>query len=1856
MKNTHNPFSLGELSSAVSTTKAQQEIWASLEMDDNSTLCYNESIRIELKGELDSVLLDRAVSVLVKRHDSLRAVFSQDGLSFCVTKMDAPGCEYRDISNESSKEEILSKIISDETSRKFDLVNKLPIVFTLVKIQKNTHFLFISAHHIVCDGWSMGVITNELGQIYTSLNNGVAWEKKEAFQFNQYCQDQLQSVAPKNDLKYWLDLFQHNPIPNMDLPLDYARPDFRSFESARIDKVVPVNLVKKLKKLGASEGSSFYISLMNIFQVLVAKIKNQEKTVIGISAAGQALIDEENLVGHLVSLLPVKGELSFDESFLENLKSTRTAVLDGLDHQHVGYGEILQALKINRENGKIPLINIIFNVDQQYPGQGLEFDGFEASYETNPRHFENFEIFINATSCGDKVVLECQYNTNLFKKSTIDNWLGQYIEIIDQVCSNPNILLSDLNLDITRPSIVSKAVSPALPSIKVSNSKTELAVKAIWIDVLGLTGDIKHNEGFFELGGHSLLATEVLKRVNELFDISLKIKNIFQAPTIAELSEVIDKSNQTAEEVVTFSNTEVEFHKLNQNQVRSWYLEQLDPATTMHNLPSCIKFKSKVSYKILQKSMNVIVKRHTLLRSVIELKDSKPVFRVIPENEVNVDLVSKKIKDSDLDTFIAEFRKEKINLDNGSPLFITQLVETDKGEWFFFFMPHHIAFDGWSFDIFFEELNLLYTAFENKETPLLSEQKANYNDFVNYMSADTAVFTEQAKFWKEKLSGELPILDLPTDYRRLKETSHSGGTVSFHIDEELASSLKSIAKTYNSSLYNIFLACFNMTLSHFSGQDDLIVGTPVRRREYREFENIIGNFVNTIAVRSEINWDESFKSNLDMINKASIEAISHSDISFEEVLKGISWERDIGFTPIYQSLFSYQDVTKRGTHLGSKKYEQINSKKASTHTDIDMWIKKSDDKIVGAFGYRVELFKETSVARMKDTFINLLRTACKNESKSLNEGSIMPEDLEVEILKGFNPENTPLDSNVGIISKFTEQVIKSPNSVACSFEDTKLTYSELDKKSDQVCQALINKGLSQGEVVGLSVERDENLLVSLIAILKAGAGYIPLDPSFPADRLEYMMESSQMKRIILNKKSRLNINSNIDSIFLEDLIDTAQEINSPKLPSLNTDLGRTAYIIYTSGSTGNPKGVEISEKAMVNFLNSMSKTPGIKAGDKLLAVTTLSFDISVLELFLPVLNGAEVIITSKYDAMDGEALKELIEKHNVNIMQATPSTWRLLLANGWKQSPQFKALCGGEALPLDLANILAGHIGELWNMYGPTETTVWSSCYQVEKNCKKVLIGKPIDNTQLYILDDHLNPVPIGRSGNLYISGEGLAKGYYKRSDLTAERFITKKSVSNTLIYDTGDIARFNDEGVVECLGRNDGQVKVRGYRIELSEIESVISKVSGVKECVVITREDKAADVRIVAYFIANNKIEEASLRKFCSTKLPFYMVPSHFIQMSEFPKTLNEKIDKKNLPAPLEGAQSTPQKTMVEAAETSEKSDLYKKVENIWQDVLGIEQIGPTDNFFEIGGHSMNSIEIFSRINSDFGVSFQLAALLESPSLEEQVQKIEKSLNSNTPKVNSNGIPDIAKSLVSIKPSGNLNPLYCFHGVGGNVLNYVPLISMVKSERPIIGVQCAGVDGKSELPKSILQMAHSYANEIRMIQPEGPYLLCGGSMGGLVALEVGRVLKEDGAEVEDIIMFDTIGPDRTKGSYQSGIKRSFSEKVFSSIKYRFKSLEHRVILNLCGLSGREIPYNTRFYYIEKNNYQLMKGHFVNTFNGSVSLIRSLQSPNGIYKDPKLGWGSTIKGEVNTIEIEGSHEDFLESPSFKAACISLLK
>lgn len=1158
-------------------------------------------------------------------------------------------------------------------------------------------------------------------------------------------------------------------------------------------------------------------------------------------------------------------------------------------------------------------------------------------------------------------------------------------------------------------------VAPQTPTAK--------AITQIWSELLAVDDAslLGLNSDFFSLGGHSLLAVSMLLNVNKRFDSDIRVRDFITNPTIENIVSLVD-SGQGQDAMVLLSDIErPELLPMSNAQRRLWYIEQFTEKFSIYNVPLTYDVDGLLDERLVKRSLCLIAARHESLRTALKIDGQDWVQHIdnpVSEQDIysgelgdgkmhfgwcidDVSGLSSDEQEKSLAQKEYDYSRCPFNFETG-PLWCAELTVISPNHSRLFFVFHHVIFDGISADVFVDEFVAIYQALERDERPQLEVIPYHFVDYVLWqqLQNQTDLIQQQYSYWKQKLGGELPVLSLPADFARPAEFDYLGDTCQMSLNAELIADLNAVANRAHCSLFVVLLATYQLLLAKYTQQDDLLVGCPIAERGQSEFAGTMGFLVSTVVLRTQLSEFVNFDDLLENVRNEWHEAIAHGDVSFDDLVDQLQPIRDASHSPIFQTMFSYQNIDRDVISFTAKEDEQRSMalrrpKHTTARTDVTFWLEHCSESIEINCEYSTSIFSRQFATQFLSSYQGLLEqiAASANTSKKIADlTAVSP--TQANDLHRFRGTLAYQATEPDVLSDLIHhQAVNRADQIAvCCGTDT-LSYAELEKQSNQLAAYLIDCGIERGDFVAFAMNRNIDLLVGLLGMLKAGAAYVPLDPDYPKDRLAYMLEAAQVKLLLTESSLIDDLPGFKGKTVCLDQCQSALAEMTDQIPAIKVDKDDIAYVIFTSGSTGQPKGVKVPHVAIMNFLNAMVERPGFSSTDKLLAVTTLSFDIAVLELFLPLFAGGTVVLASREQATDASSLSELISQHQITVMQATPSTWRMLLESAWVGQPSLKVLCGGEAFPQDMAEQLFPLVGSIWNMYGPTETTVWSTCFEITDPQKPVYIGKPIRNTSCYVLDKDLNPVPPGVVGELYIGGEGVTKGYLGRDDLTEQQFpldpfvgsvdASEVATENTTLekgqpkrrmYRTGDKVRWRYDGELEYFNRIDSQVKVRGFRIELAEIETQLLKHEAINDGVVVLQEVDGG-ARLVAYYTVkqSSEVSAMQLRQFLNQILPRYMLPNHFVQEQELPLTPSGKIDRKTL-----SQRSGNNLANVGGSFKAPDSVTEKYYASIWQELLMIDKVSLDDNFFDIGGHSLMATRVATRVNVEKGVNIQLRSLL--------------------------------------------------------------------------------------------------------------------------------------------------------------------------------------------------------------------------------------------------------------------------------------
>jgi len=1098
----------------------------------------------------------------------------------------------------------------------------------------------------------------------------------------------------------------------------------------------------------------------------------------------------------------------------------------------------------------------------------------------------------------------------------------------------------------------------------------------IWAGVLGLP-QVGIHDNFFELGGHSLLATQIISRTERVLAVELGLRRLFEIPTIAQLAAAIEEAHKTSGRSI-IPPLQKKLHSgkapLSFAQQRLWFMEQFEPGGTAYLIPAAVRLKGCLDPEALRNALREVTERHEVLRTRILMVEGEPTQLIGDGGEQRLEV-------SDLRGLSPEDREIKIrqlgefeaatpfDLAIG-PLLRARLVKLQEDEHVLFLTMHHIVSDGWSMGILVSEIGTIYEAFTSKKSPLpkLKIQYADYAIWQREWLQGTAL-ENQIAYWRQQLAG-VPVLELPTDHPRPRLMSWKGSSTSIHLREELVGCLEELGRREGVTLFMALLAAFQLVLRRWSGQVDIAVGTPVANRPRPELEELIGFFANQLVLRVNSGGEMTSRDLLARVREACLGAYAHQDLPFERLVEELNPERDLSRTPLFQVMIVMQTAPAASMRLERLRLEQIPLATNTAKFDLTLSLNRSENGCQAVLEYASELYERTTAERMLDHWQRALDQIAANHERPISAIEIMSERERLQVqIEWNNTWAAPPDRRC-VHHGFEAQVEKTPNAPAVAYQDSVLSYAELNRRANQLAHYLRELGVNPEIRVGLCVERSLEMIVGMLGILKAGGTYVPIEPDYPAARIAFMLEDSQAGILLSQEKLQGRLPENLRQVIYLDSDWPAIAERNGNNPAADVDPENAAYIIYTSGSTGRPKGVMALHRAVCNVAEAQIKAFDVREGVSVLQFVSFAYDAAVSDWTCALFTGGKLVLVQA-GIVGGQDLHAVLLESEVE-MAAIPPAVLALISD--EQLPRLRTLVtGGEKCsPQVVAQWATGRA--MLNAYGPTECTITSAIAPLHPG-EAITIGQPVGNTQIYVLGKDMELAPIGVPGELYIGGAGLARGYVNQPGLTAERFIPNLfGGPGSRLYRSGDIGRWCTDGTLEFLGRTDAQVKIRGYRIELGEIETLLCDHPGVREAVVMPIEEQPGEKQLAAYFVSRHDSPAvAELREHLKQRLPGYMIPAVFVRMEKMPLNAHGKIDQNALPRP-EGSRQDPQRVYI-----APRTELEKTITEIWARFLGLGQVGVEDNFFELGGHSLLAIQVMSQVRQVFEVDLPLRRLFD-------------------------------------------------------------------------------------------------------------------------------------------------------------------------------------------------------------------------------------------------------------------------------------
>ena len=1372
----------------------------------------------------------------------------------------------------------------------------------------------------------------------------------------------------------------------------------------------------------------------------------------------------------------------------------------------------------------------------------------------------------------------------------------------------------------------------------------EETLAGIWASLLKVDRVGRH-DNFFELGGHSLLAVQVVSRIRQVLGLEVRLADVFARPVLADFAALLGEAAGTTLAPIPAADR-TKTLPLSFAQQRLWFLAQLEGASEAYHVPLNLKLAGRLDREALRRGLDGIVHRHEALRTTFAEVDGEPVQRIAAAETgfalTEHDLRGRPDIDGELQRLAEEEATAPFDLACG-PLIRGRLVQEGADAHTLLITVHHIVCDGWSMAVFMDEFKTLYGAFLKGDADPLPPLPIQYVDYAAWERTalqDNETVQQQAAYWKKTLAGTPALLELPADRPRPAQQDYAGAMAAVELDAELTRRLRDLSQRHGVTLYVTFLAAWAALMARLSGQEDVVIGSPAANRGRAEFEPLIGFFVNTLPMRIDLSGDPTVSELLARVKEQALAAQQHQDLPFEQVVEAVKPQRSLAYAPLFQVMFAWQNAPSASFELPGLQVASIAAPHETARLDLVLYLDDTDGVIRGGLEYATSLFERETIERYLGYWKHLVAAMAADAGKQVGRLPLLSETERHQVVVEWNATVADYPRDRCVHELFEAQAAETPYAIAIVHEDHQLTYAELNAQANRLARYLRSLGVNPGDYLPIFLERSINLVVAELAVLKAGAAYVPIDPAFPSERQAFMVRDCGARIVIA-----------ADGVALPEGLDAARvDVDKRILTegaagnlAMLSDSEATAYVMYTSGSTGQPKGVVIPHRGITRLVLNSGYVK-LDVSDTVAFAANPAFDATTFEVWAPLLHGGRIAVIGQEALLEPLRFGQSLKRHSVSVLWLTVGLFNQYADALAEEFSHLRyLLTGGDALdPRVIDRVLRNCPPQhLINGYGPTETTTFATTYEitgVPEGATSIPLGRPIANTQIYILDANLQPTPIGVTGEIYIGGAGVARGYLNQPELTAERFLRDPFAKepNGRMYKTGDLGRWRADGAIEYLGRNDFQVKIRGFRIELGEIEARLREHPGVREAMVVAREDSPGDKQLVAYYTGGADLEAKDLRAHVGAALPGYMVPVAYVKLDALPLNANGKLDRKTLPAPEGEAFGSRD---YEAPVTTMEQILAE----IWAEVLKVERMGRRDNFFDLGGHSLTAVRLLARIEEEIGRRYSLSLLFKAPTIEHFSKEMGKIHESES----------ISPNVVIVQAKGSKPPIFAINTPS----MYYRLSRHLGDRQPLIGLQLFDILREKELAKhSFGDIAAEYVELIRQTQPRGPYAIMGWCVGGALAFEAARQLSEAGEDISFVGIVSGWVPGYLKrlGVLKAGLVK-YSERWHNirSAAHRetIAQFAKRFMMHVRRKLAEPQPEASSIgqaqnpQLLAENLRRLAERYEFKPFCGKVTVFSPSLEPKGFFLDSTLGWREFCRKGVDVIEISGDHNSVFKDP-----------
>ncbi|MEU9482464.1 amino acid adenylation domain-containing protein [Streptomyces decoyicus] len=1349
----------------------------------------------------------------------------------------------------------------------------------------------------------------------------------------------------------------------------------------------------------------------------------------------------------------------------------------------------------------------------------------------------------------------------------------------------------------------------ALPVSRPPATERERLLCRLFAETLGVP-EVGAEDSFFDLGGHSLLATRLINRVRAETGCELSIRTLFEAPVVADLARCLpEPAGAPRGELATVARPER--IPLSPAQRRLWFFSRFAGPNPVYNMSFATRLSGPLSTDHLYAALGDVLVRHESLRTTVDEIDGEPYQRIGTAEKLSFEVVT--TSEAELPGLLADAATHVFDLATELPVRVL-LFETAPERHVLLILLHHIAADGWSLAPLARDLSTAYRARIAGEVPRWTSRPVQYADYAVWQRGLDLL--PELTYWTEALRGAPEVLPLPLDHARPPVSAHRGETVDFTLDAGLHTRLNQLARSTGTSLFMVMHAAIAVLLSRLGAGEDIPLGTPVAGRHDEALHDTVGCFVNTVVLRTDLSGTPTFTELLERVRTADLDAFAHQEVPFERVVEAVNPPRTLSCHPVFQVMLAFQDTPPVAFDLPGLRVEPVAAHGGASRLDL-LWSLRQQHRddgaeagVEGQLEYDTELFTPASARLLLARLEGLLGAMAAEPTRRIADFPILVAGERERMTGRWNstahdvPETT-------VAELFAAQVLRVPDTPAVRHGDTVLTYRELSERAARIAAQLRAHGAGPGRLIALELRRDPDLPAALLAVQSTGAAYLPIDPSLPPQRIAALLRDARPLLVVRHD---------------DGLTVTA----GPGEPALVPE--NTAYVTYTSGSTGRPKGVVVPHSALTNLVLALRERLAVGAEDRVLAAAPASFDMSQPELYLPLVTGAAMVLAGHGALRDPDELSALLDRHQVTVMQATPSLWQTLVTRRPDRLRHIRAVIGGEAVPPELAETLSGRTASLLACYGPTETTVWSTTHPVGRVASATVpLGRPLWNTRCYVLDARLRPVPPGVTGELYVAGAGVATGYLHRPGLTATRFVPDPfGPAGTRLYRTGDLASWTADGVLHFHGRTDDQVKIRGHRVELGEIEAVLARHEDVDAAAVAVHDRKADDRRLVGYVVPADA-DLRSVGAHLARLLPDYMVPTRLLALDRLPLGANGKLLRDQLPEPA----------WASAGDSAPPENLREHLMcELFAEVLDLPRVGPGDHFFEMGGHSLLAARLTDRVRTVLGLEPTIRNVFEAPSPAALSRLLDR-----TPS------PSAPAHLVPFRTGGPAAPVFCVHPLSGISWVYSGLLRHIDRDHPVYGIQAEGPGGVADLPDTVEAMAERYLGRLRSVRPRGPYHLVGWSFGGLVAHAMAVRLHELGEPAGSLFLVDTVADTEAGPAQPIDDQRIFRVLLTAAgldgERFASADLDFATVSALLHQEGSVFARFTeddigRVIAVSRHNYSLARAYRPPRYPGDVTYIEAAANPPRPAPHHDL-WRPHVGGDLTVGHTTAPHHRVLQ-------------